>query len=262
MTALAAFVFAAGFSVSFPLLAATIIGLSLSIAGACVINNVIDRDIDARMKRTQGRAIPTGQIPVRTALIFGIALIAVGLGTHYLFTNLLTFLVTLFGVFAYIALYTPAKRITSHSTIIGAVAGAVPPVVGYVAVVNTVNETAILLFLILVTWQMTHFFAIAIFRLEDYRNANLPVMPVSKGMLLTKVLMLVYTLLFAVAIYALYLVNNLGLMYTIPMTILTIVWVLMSAAGFFVQNETRWARKTFLYSLILLVVFSISLALS
>ncbi|KND49198.1 MAG: protoheme IX farnesyltransferase [Parcubacteria bacterium C7867-008] len=262
MTALAAFVFAAGVAVSFPLLVATILGLSLSIAGACVVNNVMDRDIDVHMKRTQGRAIPNGRIPVRGALIFGAVLIVIGLGSLYFFTNLLTFLITLLGVFAYIALYTPAKRLTVHSTIIGAAAGAVPPVVGYVAVMNVLNETAVLLFIILVCWQMTHFFAIAIFRLEDYRNAKLPVMPVSMGILPTKVLMFVHAVLFAVAVYALYLVNTLGLIYTIPMTILTIGWVSIAGAGFFVQNDARWARKTFFYSLILLVGFSLAIALS
>ncbi|HEV7121336.1 MAG TPA: protoheme IX farnesyltransferase, partial [Candidatus Paceibacterota bacterium] len=135
LPAIAAFLFAStrsGFSLL--LFVAMLIGLSGCIASACVINNVIDRDIDARMERTKARAIPMKRISVRNALIFAGALLVVGCAVLFLFTNLLTLAVTLFGVFVYLCLYTPLKRISLHSTIVGAVAGAVPPVVGYVAV--------------------------------------------------------------------------------------------------------------------------------
>lgn len=260
--AIAAFFFASSGHISFPLLVAMIMGLSLVIASSCVVNNVIDRDIDLRMERTKNRAIPTKQISVRSALIFAAVLAVLGIGILYFFTNLLTLLVTLFGVFVYLALYTPAKRMTPHSTIIGAFSGAVPPVVGYVAVTNMLDTTAVLLFLILVCWQMTHFFAISIFRRDDYQNAGLPVMSVFLGIPRTKILMVLYAVLFSYAAYGLYLVNGLGLTYTLPVGLLSAGWIGLGITGLITTNDAAWARRMFFYSLILLIVFSISIALS
>lgn len=260
--AIAAFVFASDGRVDFVLLCAMLIGLSFTIASSCVINNVMDRDIDTRMERTKMRAIPTNQVSVRNALIYATVLGLIGVGTLYFFTNTLALLVTLFGVFAYLCLYTPAKRFTRHSTIIGALAGAVPPVVGYVAVSNTLDITAFLLFTILVCWQMTHFFAISIFRIEDYRGAGLPVMAVHAGVFRTKVLMLIYAVLFSYAVFVLCFVNNLGLIYSIPISILSVGWILLAIHGLKVNDDSLWARRMFFYSIILLLVFSISLACS
>jgi protoheme IX farnesyltransferase len=146
MTALAAFVFASTAPFNFPLLFATLFGLSFSIAAACVVNNIIDRDIDVHMERTKKRAIPTGQISIRKALIFAAVLGVIGFSLLFFYTNLYALFVTLFGVVVYLGLYTPLKRTTPHSTIVGALAGAVPPVVGYVAVTNELNGVAVLLF--------------------------------------------------------------------------------------------------------------------
>lgn len=260
--AIAAFFFASSGHISFALLIAMIMGLALTIASSCVINNVIDRDIDTRMERTKNRAIPTKQISIPNALIFAAVLGVLGIGILYFFTNFLTLLVALFGVFVYLALYTPAKRVTPHSTIIGAFSGAVPPVVGYVAVTNTLDTTAILLFLILVCWQMTHFFAISIFRLTDYSNAGLPVMSVFLGVPRTKILMVLYAFLFGYAAYGLYLVNALCLVYTIPMGLLSLGWIALGISGLRTTNDATWARRMFFYSLILLIVFSVSISLS
>ena len=262
MTALAAFVFASSTEFNFVLLGATLFGLAASIAGACVVNNVLDRDIDAHMERTKNRAIPTGRISVRSALLFAAVLFTLGTGTLFFFTNALTLLVTLFGVFVYVCVYTPAKRRTPYSTSIGAVAGAVPPVVGYVAVTSTLDTTALLLFLVLVCWQMTHFFSIAIFRLKDYSDAGLPVMPVHLGMFRTKVLMTLYVVLFAYASYALYAIRHLGHLYGVTLAVLSFGWFLLSLHGFRMQDTTTWARRMFFYSIIVLLLFSLTLALS
>jgi protoheme IX farnesyltransferase len=253
ITAIAAFVFASHQHIQFPLFFAMLIGLSFSIAASCVVNNVIDRDIDTRMERTSKRALATGTVSVRNALIYAFVLGTIGLGTLYLYTNILALIVTLIGVAVYIALYTPAKRMTIHSTLIGAVAGAVPPVVGYVAVTNTFDTTAFLLFVILVCWQMTHFFAISIFRFGDYQKAGLPVMPVRTSIWRTKVLMLVYAFLFS---------YQLGFLFTLPMSLLTLVWIGLGIFGLQTHDDARWARRMFFYSLVILLAFSALLALS
>lgn len=262
ITALAAFVFAALRQVEFPLLLATLAGLSFCIASSCVLNNIIDRDIDTRMERTKMRALVTGEISARNAAIYAAVLGIAGIGILYFYTNLLALGVTLFGVFVYVCLYTPAKRITMHSTLIGAVAGAVPPVVGYVAVTNTFDTTAFLLFLILACWQMTHFFAISIFRFDDYKNAGLPVMPVRTNLFRTKILMLVYAILFSYSLFTLYLVNHLGLLFALPMGLLALGWIALGFTGMRTKNDVPWARRMFFFSLVILLAFSFLLALS
>jgi protoheme IX farnesyltransferase len=264
MTAAAAFSFAVHHlpraPFNFGLLFATLIGLGLSMAAGCVANNVMERDIDARMERTKTRALPQGHISIRNAILYACALGVVGVSVLYLFTNTYALLVTIFGMVVYIGLYTPAKQITAHSTIVGAFAGAVPPVVGYVAVSNAIDLSALLLFLILVCWQMPHFFAIALYRSDDYHNAGLPVMPSRIGRVPTQALMTVYTILFAAATFIFGMANQLSLLYTIPMCVVAFGWMAFALSGFKTKKPEHWARKMFFYSLIALVLFSALIA--
>jgi protoheme IX farnesyltransferase len=262
LTATAAFVFASGHQVDSVLLFGMLVGLCASIASACVINNVIDRDIDAHMERTKERAIPMGRVSIPRALLFAAVLMVIGFAALLLLTNVLAFAVTLFGVFVYVGLYTPLKRVTLHSTIVGALAGAVPPVVGYVAVTHAIDNTAVALFFVLVCWQMVHFFAIAIFRLNDYAKAGIPVMPVRIGIFRTKVAMAVYAVLFAAANYALFVAAGLGLLYGGTLGLLSAGWIALALSGFATRDETRWARTMFFYSILILLAFCIALALS
>jgi protoheme IX farnesyltransferase len=262
LTALAAFVFASGRHIDSVLLLGMLLGLSCTIASACIINNIIDRDIDGHMERTKDRAIPTGRISIRNASVFAAALFLIGTASLFFLTNYLALAVTLFGVFVYVGLYTPLKRVTVHSTIIGALAGAVPPVVGYVAVTNTLDSVAVTLFLLLVCWQMVHFFAIAIFRKDDYAKAGLPVMPVRVGIFRTKVVMVVYALLFAAAAYALLVAAGLGMLYGVTLGLLSAGWIVLSFAGFAGNDDARWARTMFFYSLVILLAWCAVLALS
>lgn len=262
MAALAAFVFASRGSIDFLPLGGMLSGIMLVIAASCAINNVIDRDIDVHMERTKRRALVTGTVSIRSALLFAGLLLLGGIASLYFLTNLLTLAVALVGVLVYVAFYTPAKRLTKHSTLIGAVAGAVPPVVGYTAVTNTLDTTALLLFLILVCWQMVHFFAIALFRIDEYRAARLPVMPVHLGVPRTKILMLVYTALFAGATGALYLYAHLGTLYGILLGVLSLGWLLLATSGARTKDTTHWAKRMFFYSIATLLLFCIVLAFS
>ncbi len=261
LPAFAAFLFASEQGVNLPLLAAMLFGLMGIIAASCVVNNVMDRDIDTHMKRTKERALATGRISVRSALIYAFVLGIIGIAL-LLQTNLLTLAVALFGVFVYLLVYTPLKRTTRHSTIVGALAGAVPPVVGYAAVTNTLDTVALLLFVILVCWQMVHFFAIAIFRKDEYQAAGLPVMPVRFSIARTKALMIVYAFLFAYALFALYQVARLGLLYALPLSIISIGWIVLALLGLRTPNESRWARMMFFYSLLVLLLLCLVLSLS
>jgi len=178
---------------------AMLVGISFVIASACVFNNYIDRDIDKFMARTKKRALPTGIISGRNALLYAIVLGVIGFSLLLFYTNLLTTFVGFVGFFVYIVLYGISKRRSVYGTIVGSIAGAVPPVVGYVAVTNNFDMGALLLFLILVIWQMPHFYAIAIFREDDYAAASIPVLPIKQGIKATKIHMVLYIAAFLIA---------------------------------------------------------------
>ncbi|HSA84029.1 MAG TPA: heme o synthase [Patescibacteria group bacterium] len=241
---------------------ATLFGLSFVIASGCVFNNYLDRNIDAKMDRTKKRAMVTHQIPVSNALIFGTALGLTGFALLYLFTNLLTTLIAFTGFFFYVIVYTFSKRVSVHGTLLGSIAGAVPPVVGYTAVANTLDLAALLLFLLLVIWQMPHFYAIAIFRLQDYKNAGIPVLPIKKGIPFTKITILGYVILFALTVPFLTLLGYTGYIYVISMTLLAFFWILKGLKGFSTIDNTIWAKKMFFFSLIILLALSITISLN
>lgn len=178
ITALGGFFLAAKGEVNFQLLIAMVFGLSFVIASACVINNIFDKEMDAKMERTKHRATVTGKISRTKATIF--AVILLGLGIYFLQPTTYALFTSLVGWLVYVAFYTPFKSKTVHATLIGSIAGATPPVVGYTAVTNQVDLGAILLFIILVTWQMPHFYSISIFRQEEYHTAGVPVLSVKK----------------------------------------------------------------------------------
>lgn len=156
------------------LLLTTLFGISFIIGWACVWNNVYDRKIDARMTRTKNRALVTGKVSVLNAMLFGTILGVGGALVLGFYINTLTLVLALFGAFVYIALYTPLKHQSSLSLYIGAVSGAVPPVVGYVAVAGQLDIYALGLFIVLYIWQIVHFVAIAIFRFDEYTAAGIP----------------------------------------------------------------------------------------
>lgn len=265
LTTLAGYLFALHISHSSILwqtVAALLFGLAAVMGGACVLNNIIDRDIDTRMTRTKERAIPTGAISIRNAFWFGVLLLVFGFVLLSAFVSLLAFLIALVGAVIYVGVYTPAKRFTPQSTIIGALAGAVPPVVGYAAVTGVLDSYALVLFLILVTWQMAHFFSIALYRMEEYGAAGLPVMPLVVGTARTKMLMFFYIVSFSYAVYALYALGAPGKWYAVIMLPACLLWFALSVFGLFTKDTRHWARRMFFVSLVVLLCASFAIAFS
>lgn len=174
LVAMAGFIYASNWPLHWALFAAMLAGLCLIIASACVLNNYFDRDIDANMARTVTRALVTGAVPLQSALIYGVALGIAGAALLFFFTNLLTLGVAVAGWVIYVFAYTPLKRLTPHALWVGALAGATPPVVGYVAVTNHIDSTALALFIFLCLWQVPHFLAIATYRHDEYSKAGVP----------------------------------------------------------------------------------------
>ena len=243
--------------INFGLFLATLLGISLVVASACVFNNVIDRDIDAKMPRTQNRALVTGLISKNSAIVYGFILGLVGFEILWVFTSALATFIAFLGWFVYIFLYSPLKPRSVHATLIGSIAGAAPPVVGYSAVTNNFDAGAIILFLILVFWQMPHFYAIAIRRLNEYQTAGIPVLPAKKGIFLTKINMLLYITGFILAAATLSIFGYTGKIYLTAMLALGAIWLYLCMQGFRVKNDKLWARRMFLFSLVVIVLFCI-----
>ncbi|MBS4167818.1 heme o synthase [Parachlamydia sp. AcF125] len=232
---------------------ATLFGLSLIMASACVFNNYIDRQIDQRMERTKNRALVIGLISARDALLFAVFLGILGTTTLYFFTNLLTVYVATFGFFVYVILYSLWKCHTVYGTAIGSLAGAVPPVAGYCAVSNQIDVGAAILFTLLVLWQMPHFFAIALYRLEDYAAAGIPVLPVVKGISRTKIHMFIYVIGFVMAALMLTFFNYTGYVYFAVTTLVGLVWIRLSLQGFKTQEDRLWGKNMYRCSLWMII---------
>ncbi len=247
--------------VHFGLFIATLLGISLIIASGCVYNNFIDRDIDSVMERTKNRVLVKGLISGPVALIYATILGVLGTLLLYWQTNVLTVMVALAGLFVYVVVYSLwFKRNSIYGTIIGSISGAIPPVVGYCAVTNRFDLGAIILFLILSLWQMPHSFAIAIFRLKDYSAASIAILPVKKGIQVTKINMLAYTIVFVLATLSLTIFGYTGWTYFVVIGIAGIMWIRLAIKGFSVEDDRKWARKMFFYSIIIIMLLSIMMS--
>jgi protoheme IX farnesyltransferase len=237
--------------------AGLIAGTALVISSACVLNNYIDRGIDSKMKRTRERAIVTHEVSATQALVYTGILALLGFGCLALLTNWLTVLLGVAAYFAYIVLYGIAKRKTIYGTLVGAIAGGLPPVAGYAAVTNGLDIGALLLFLLLVAWQMPHFYAIAMRRRSDYAAAKLPVWPVVKGMQATRRQILGFIVLFVGASIAFTAWGYTGYFFAVVMVGMGIVWLLK---GLRTGNDSAWARRMFFFSLLVLLTTCVMLA--
>lgn len=262
LSTVAGFLLAAKGSIDIFLFGATLLGTALVIASSCVINNYTDREVDRKMKRTKDRALALGIISIRNATVYAIILGVAGFGTLILFTNWLVVLCGAIGMIFYTIFYGFTKRKNPIGTVVGTIPGAMPIVAGYVAVSNQIDLGAILLFLIMVFWQIPHFYAIGIFRLKDYREAGLPILPVARGIRVTKVHMLVCMILYLVFVLALSFFHYTGMVYFIVMLALGLRWLMLGIQGFKSTDEAKWGRKVFGFSLICLLSFSVLLCLN
>ena len=239
-----------------------IFGTIFIIASGCVFNNYLDRGIDSKMERTKKRALVSGEVTARQAITFGALLAALGILTLALWTNGLTLALGITGLFFYVVVYGWAKRASVHGTLIGSIPGAIPPVAGYTAATGQLDVLALLLFLVLVFWQMPHFYAIAIYRLKDYKAAKLPVLPAVKGICKTKAQMLCYTAGFVLVILAFYMFTGASYSFTIIMSLIGLYWLYLAAQGFRAPNTDAWARSFFKFSLLVLLALALLLSLN
>lgn len=240
---------------------ATLLGLAFIIGAACTLNNYIDRFADEKMSRTKNRPLVKGTISLNNAIRFALILGFCGTGLLICFTNLPALGAALVGLSIYVFLYSFWKYRSVYSTLIGSIAGATPPVVGYAAVTESLDLGALLLFSLVTLWQIPHFFAIALYRLNDYKAAEIPVLPAVKGIHATKVQMLLYTVAFAIAAILPALFHFTGVLYLILSAIIALFWIALALRGFWIKNEKIWARQMFLFSLVAIMTLCFMIAI-
>ena len=228
-------------------------GIALIIASACVANNILDSDIDKRMKRTLKRGVANGSITIPRALAFSAVLGVAGFALLVLWTNPLTVLLGGIAYVWYVAIYGIAKRTTAYSTLIGGVAGALPPVAGYTALTGRIDAAAIILFVILFLWQVPHFYAIAIFPRDVYKEAELPIWSVRYGMKSAKFQILLTVILYAVSVILLTLAGYTGIIYLVASAALALYWVYKGISKYKEGGYVKWARMMFGISLLVLL---------
>lgn len=240
------------------LYAAVALGVSLIVASGCVFNNVIDRDIDSKMERTKNRALVTGLISPVSALIYASILGIVGLTLLYTRTNLLSTELVLIGFVVYVGFYSLyLKRHSVYGTLIGSISGAMPPVIGYCAVSNHFDAAAAILLVSLSIWQMPHSYAIAIFRFNDYSAASIPVLPVKDGVLTAKKHIVAWIIAFTIATLMLTVMGYTGYVYFVVAAVMGAYWLYLAIIGFKTDDDTKWAKKLFLTSVIIVTILSI-----
>ncbi|QCJ41515.1 protoheme IX farnesyltransferase [Bacillus sp. S3] len=223
----------------------TIIGSTLVMAGALVINNWYDVDIDTVMDRTKNRPTVTGHFSLKTVLTLGIALSILGF-ILLLFITVEAAIYGFIGWFTYVILYTMwSKRRYTLNTVIGSVSGAVTPLIGWTAIESGFHMIPIMLALILFIFQMPHTFAIAIKKYDEYKAAGVAMLPVVYGLAMTKRQMAVYV---ACLLPLPFYLAPLGTTFVILATLLNIGWLVVSIYGFFTKNDLKWAHVNFLYS--------------
>lgn len=262
ITAGAGFFLASGKDFQFGIFLLMLLGISLVIASSCVFNNYIDRYKDQMMDRTKNRPLAKGTILGRGAITFAISLIIAGLITLYVGVNFLSMLCAFVGFVIYVFVYSFVKYQTIYGTLIGSVAGAMPPVVGYSAASGHLDGASLLFFLIVVLWQMPHFYSISIRRLQDYQLSGVPILPIKKGVLKTKLQMFLYIMAFTVSNLMLTAFEYTGYFFMAIASILGISWLVLCIRGLKAQDDQIWAGKMFRFSLIVIMGISFAIPFS
>ena len=228
---------------------AGLMGISLLAASSAVINHIFDVRLDSLMERTSSRPIVKGYISRRQAIVFSVALFVLGSFLLLYFTNPLTWILTVLTFIFYGFIYTKyLKFMTSQNIVIGGLAGAMPPLLGWTAVSNSIDPNALLLVLIILVWTPPHFWSLAIHKVDDYKQAEVPMLPVQKGIPFTKQHILLYTVLLMAVSLLPFSVGMFGIIYFISATFLGLIF-LYYVIALYRDSENRKALPTFLYSI-------------
>ena len=239
----------------------TLIGTVLLVAGANAFNMIMERDVDPLMERTRDRPLPRGVVSPELALVFGTALSCAALPLLFLGGNFLTGLLGFIALGSYVGIYTPMKRRSGAALFVGAIPGAIPPVMGWTAVTGRIEAPALLLFAVMFLWQIPHFLAIAIYRSADYAAAGFKVLPSAISERATRVTIVGFSIVLVAATILLEPLRVAGPRYMAVATLLGAVLIGWAAAGFRRAAAGAWARSLFLFSIVYLTLLFVALAI-
>jgi protoheme IX farnesyltransferase len=240
-------------------LCTSLLGIGLCAGSAAAVNHLVDKRIDAIMSRTKNRPVAHGRISVTQASWFATILGVVGLAVLNYFVNTLTAVLTFITIIGYAGVYTGyLKRATSQNIVIGGLAGAAPPLLGWTAVSNHLDPQALLLVLIIFTWTPPHFWALAIYRFEDYKHAEIPMLPVTHGIPYTKLNVLLYTVLLLVVSILPFVVGMSGWLYLLGASLLGLRF-LYWAIVLYRSEQPVIAMRTFRFSIVYLMLLFVFL---
>lgn len=238
---------------SLPVVLLMIVGSTLIMGGACAINNYYDQDIDSIMPSKQKRPTVNGRISNNNLLKLSFGLMIVGEILLFMI-NIPTGIIGLLGIFGYVVLYSIwSKRHTVWNTVIGSFPGAIPPLIGWASIDQTLSPLAWTLFLVLFAWQPAHFYALAYRRKDEYALAKIPMLPAVKSFTRTRLSMLLWVVLLLPLPF---LMAQLGTVFVVIASLLNIAWLLLALSGFKKEiNKSKWATSMFVFSLNYLVIF-------
>ncbi len=235
------------------------IGIALTGFSGGAINHLIDRRIDAKMARTHKRPIAAGRIKPRHAIVLATVLGCSGLALLVCCVNLITAVLSFLTLVGYAVIYTVfLKRATPQNIVIGGLAGAMPPLLGWTAVTGQIDAAGLLLVLIIFTWTPPHFWALSIYRHQDYAKAEIPMLPVTHGIHYTKINVLLYTLLMIISTYLPFVIGMSGLIYLIGVSLLN-AGFLYYAIRLYLSQDIKQGLATFRYSIFYLLVLFVIL---
>jgi protoheme IX farnesyltransferase len=244
---------------SFGYLFVSLTGIAFCAASAAAVNQVIDRNTDASMTRTDQRPLPQGELSPTHASLFALIIGILGALILYLYVNTLTMILTLSSLVGYAFIYTVyLKRATPQNIVIGGLAGAAPPLLGWSSITNTIDPYALLLVLIIFVWTPPHFWALAIFRKDEYAKESIPMLPVTHGVAFTKLQIVLYTIILFIVSVLPYVVLMSGEIYLFSALILSTIFLYYSINLYF-SNDDKDAMRTFQFSIY--YIFLIFLAL-
>lgn len=257
------FFFGSQYNINYLKFITVLLGIFCVIISSCLINNYLDKDIDKKMERTKERTLILNNINLKIYLFYSVLLMILGVFIIFISTNILTMILSLIGYFIYIFIYTIyMKRKSIYSIIIGSLSGSIPPLIGYCSVTNKFDFKSFILSIIFILWQIPHSYSISIFRLKDYKNANIPTFPIIKGIHKTKIHILIYILLFSIITMFFFINEYVGYKYAIVTTLINFIWIKHAITGFNKKCKNKiWAKKIFFLSIITIILFNIMISI-
>lgn len=237
------------------------LGIALSAGSAAAVNHLVDQRIDTKMARTQNRPVATGRLTTTQGVLFALITGGLGMGILFVFINALTAWLTFASLLGYAVVYTLyLKRATPQNIVIGGLAGAAPPLLGWVAVTGEIHPHALLLVLVIYIWTPPHFWALAIHRRDDYAKADIPMLPVTHGIPYTKLHVLLYTVILLLVTLLPWLTGMFGLLYLAAAVLLGAGFLCWSLILYFDKHPNA-GMETFKYSILYLLVLFVAMIL-